>query len=295
MVQNIFSTRKIAQALGVSEASIKRWCDKGHMRFERTPGGHRRIPFDSVISFLREGDHRLLRPELLDLPATVGKTEWTLQRARDQYRDALIAGDDPCCRQIIFSLYLAEHTLADIFDQVIARAFHDLGTKWQHGSAEVYQERRGVEITRQVLYRLKQALPTRQDDRPLAMGATLSDDPYSLPGLMAEIIFIDADWHGEFYGINLPSPTLINAIQTVNPDLFWLSVSAYESKEVFMDNYQPIWQAAQASKTTLILGGQKLTPNLRQEIKCSACCDNMNQLSELATLLAEKNQAYPPA
>ena len=290
MARNIFSTRKIAQALGVSEASIKRWCDKGHMRFERTPGGHRRIPFDSVVSFLREGDHRLVKPELLDLPATVGKTEWTLQRARDQYRDALLAGDELCCRQIIFSLYLAEHSLADIFDHVIARAFHDLGSRWQHGSAEIYQERRGVEITRQVLYRLKQALPTGQDDRPLAIGATLADDPFHLSGLMPELVLADTNWHAEFYGINLPSPTLINAIQTIKPKLFWISVSAFESKQSFISNYNPIWQAAQDSKVTMVLGGQKLTDNLRQDIKCSAYCDNMNQLNELAVLLREK---YP--
>jgi excisionase family DNA binding protein len=288
MSRNIFSTRKIAQALGVSEASIKRWCDKGHMRFERTPGGHRRIPFNSVISFLRDGDHQLVRPELLDLPATIGKTKWTLQRAQNQYRDALLAGDEPCCRQIIFSLYLAKHSLADIFDLVIARAFHDLGTKWQHGSAEIYQESRGMEITHQVLYHLKQALPICHDDRPLAIGTTLANDPYHLPSLMAEMVFTAANWRAEFYGINLPSPTLINAIQTIKPKLFWISVSAFESQESFISNYHPVWQAAQDSKVTMVLGGRKLTDKLRHKIKCSAYCDNMNQLSELAVLLGEK-------
>ncbi|MBK6463401.1 MAG: helix-turn-helix domain-containing protein [Myxococcales bacterium] len=48
------SPREVAKALGVSESAVKRWCDDGLLPFERTPGGHRRVPSHAVLRFARE-------------------------------------------------------------------------------------------------------------------------------------------------------------------------------------------------------------------------------------------------
>ncbi|MEI6235767.1 MAG: helix-turn-helix domain-containing protein, partial [Planctomycetota bacterium] len=59
------SPKQVALALGVSEASLKRWCDNGLLDSTRTAGGHRRISRGSVMAFLREREQPAVRPELL--------------------------------------------------------------------------------------------------------------------------------------------------------------------------------------------------------------------------------------
>lgn len=63
----VLSTRELAEAIGVSESSIKRWADDGTVRAVRTIGGHRRIPFEEAIRFVRASNLRLVKPEVLGL------------------------------------------------------------------------------------------------------------------------------------------------------------------------------------------------------------------------------------
>ena len=43
MMDGYLSPKTLADALGTSESSVRRWCDAGKMAAIRTAGGHRRI------------------------------------------------------------------------------------------------------------------------------------------------------------------------------------------------------------------------------------------------------------
>lgn len=83
-MKDAFTPRQVARALGVSESTLKRWCDRGLLPTIRTAGGHRRIPIHGVLSFIRDNDQTLAHPELLGLPATSGQTVWVIERARER-------------------------------------------------------------------------------------------------------------------------------------------------------------------------------------------------------------------
>src|SRR5690242_3719305 len=59
------SPRDLADALGVSESSLKRWVDAGKLAAFRTEGGHRRIAVSEALRFIRETGAPVARPELL--------------------------------------------------------------------------------------------------------------------------------------------------------------------------------------------------------------------------------------
>jgi len=44
---------RAAALIGVSESTLKRWVDAGHIRAEKTAGGHRRIAATDLVAFLR--------------------------------------------------------------------------------------------------------------------------------------------------------------------------------------------------------------------------------------------------
>ena len=63
----LVSPKQVARVIGVSESSLKRWCDQGLIRMVRTAGGHRKMQISEVIRFVREHNHKLVNPELLEI------------------------------------------------------------------------------------------------------------------------------------------------------------------------------------------------------------------------------------
>ena len=62
MKDKTYSTREVAQMLGVTVQTVQRWVDAGHLRAWKTAGGHRRLAVDSVEAFIRDAQMPLTGP-----------------------------------------------------------------------------------------------------------------------------------------------------------------------------------------------------------------------------------------
>lgn len=291
-MHELLSPRQVALALGVSESSLKRWCDRGLLPTQRTAGGHRRVPIDGVLDFLRQSGQELVRPEVLGLPSTTGKGTLVIERAVEQMTGALEAGDEQLAFRTVFDLYLARHSAIDICDKVIAAAFHTIGDSWQCGHIDVYQERRGCEICLRLLHSLRTAIRRPAAGAPLAIGGTLSGDQYQIPTTMIEIALRESGWRAESLGCNLPADSICAAVRDERPRLLWLSVSHIEDESEFLADCAKIYECASAAQVPLAVGGRALSVELRQQMQYAAFCDNLRHLATFATSLnytPEKN------
>jgi methanogenic corrinoid protein MtbC1 len=277
-----FSPKQIGRAIGVSEASIKRWCDKGILSVRKTAGGHRRLPLHAIIDFIRENDFDLVQPEVLGLPATVGSGPRPLEQACQLFIDALEQGNEDQCLGVALDLRLAGHDMAVIADSLIAPSFHALGDRWQHGEVEVYQERRGVEITRSVLLRLKDTLKAPGQVAPVAIGATVEGDPYSLPGLLAELVLLELGWQASFLGSGLPYDTVAQAVEDLSPRMLWLSISSLEDTDDFVHNYGRLYEICLIQQCAVVVGGRAITESMRRQIQYASYGDNLKHLHAFA-------------
>ena len=291
-MKSVYTPKQLSRAIDVSESSIKRWCDKGMIDTQYTAGGHRRISMASVAEFLRGSKHKLISPEALGLPPTSGQTERVVRRAKDQFAESLLAGDQSTCWQIAFDLYLAEHSISTICDEVFAEAFREIGDRWACGSAEVYQERRGCEIMLRVLHDMRSLVKNSPANAPLAIGGSPSGDQYSLGTSMAELVLIDGNWNATSLGDNLPFATLSAAIQEKSPRLFWLSCSHLENVEEFLRGYSQFYDQHSAN-VAFVVGGYALTEEIRQQMRFSAYCDSMEHLRGFAQTLLQSRSAEP--
>ena len=283
-MRDLLTPKQVARALDVSESSVKRWCDKGAIPTQYTAGGHRRIPLAPLLQLVREGSYQLIHPEALGLPATSGQTGRVVNRAREQLTQALLDGDESRCRQVAIDLYLAEHSLSVICDEVFAAAFRDIGELWSCGDAEVYQERRGCEITLRVLHELRALLLPPPEQGPLAIGGAVSGDQYNLGTTMAELVLRDARWNAVSLGDNLPFATLAAAIREQRPKLFWFSCSFLDDEAEFLSGYQQLYDEF-ATDVAFVVGGYSRTDALRRQMKYSAYCGNMQRLESFALSL----------
>jgi len=278
-MKRLVTPKQVAQAIGVSESSLKRWCDKGLLKTVRTAGGHRRLPLDGVVQYLRSSGQQIVRPELLGLPSTTGQGPLVIDRAAEAIRDALVGGDEDQCRRIVFALYLAGQTACDVCDRVLARAFHEIGNRWECGEVAVYRERRACEIALRTLYDLRQVIASPPAQAPLAVGGALEKDPYKLPTTMVELVLRECGWRAESYGTLLPAATLCQAVRDYQPRLLWVSVSAIDSPERFLREYGELYQAAVEEGAAVVVGGRALDEELRRQMKYSAHCDNLSHLA----------------
>jgi len=273
--------KQVARALDVSESSVKRWCDRRMIATEYTAGGHRRIAMASLLEFARSHRHQIVHPEALGLPATSGQTTRVVDRASQHLTEGLLAGDEWQVRQVAIDLYLAEHRLSTICDNVFAVAFRTIGHRWSCGQAEIYQERRSCELALRALHELRGLIPSPPVGAPVAIGCTPVADHYSLGTTMAELVLRNARWNSVSLGSNLPFASMSAAIRRHAPRLFWLSCSHLVDKEEFLTGYQTL-QEEFGTKVAFVVGGQALTEPIRRRMKYAAHCDSMQHLEGFA-------------
>lgn len=283
------SPRQVALALGVSEATIKRWCDNEVIPARKTEGGHRRVSPGDVIAYARSRQYRVVRPDLLGLPDLSGPPVTTLEDIRPLMLDALVQGDEVAFSQLSYELYLSGRPVPEIFDDAIAPVFGEIGGLWEHGGLEVYKERRACEICLRWLHDLRSNLPVRRDSRALAIGGSLSEDTYALAPAMAEICLRDLGYRAESLGMNLPVDTFRAAIFEERPQLVWISVSHMFDEASFVSSYRKIFDAAESVSVPVALGGRALTDSVRRQVRYTTFCDGMKHLVDFANVVLRKS------
>ncbi len=269
---------QVARAIGVSTASLKRWCDKGVLPYVRTCGGHRRLPLSGVIQFLRETGRELVDPEVLRLPATTGNGRTVCSRAVRQLTDALVAGEEVQVGRIVFDLYLAKQSAREICDEIVRAAFACIGQRWEEGALEVYEERRACEICKCALRQLGRLLPEPGPDAPVALGGAPSGDPYCLPTQTVAVTLRELGWRAESLGSDLPLDTLVAATRRVRPGLVWVSVTTISDRDSFVADFARLRAATQEAGAALVVGGQALDHSIRSRMSYTAHCDRLDHL-----------------
>jgi MerR family transcriptional regulator, light-induced transcriptional regulator len=281
--------KQVARAIGVSEASLKRWCDKGLIHSVRTAGGHRRLPLADVMSFLRKSGHPLVSPEVLGLPAVSSRGEVVVDHARNDMRNALENGDTESFRRTGFNLFLAGHSALSICDRVIAPVFHELGSRWQHGDIEVYQERRACDMCVRFLHELRPLVHRAPSNAPYAIVTTAEHDPYWIPMTMIDLVLHEAGWNSECLGTCNPLPSVKAALKHRKPRLLCLSISVVlEDEEKFLEHYRELYQAAEDMGTAVAIGGRAITPELRSKMMFTKYNTNLEDFVTFAKSLSQK-------
>ena len=280
-----FSPKQVALALGVSESSLKRWCDRGLLPMHRTAGGHRRLLLADVLQFVRSSKHRLVSPELIGLTARVGKEALTVERAYEKVVTALSGGDQKTAIAIGLGLYGSGCQLSTIFDDVYAPALHAIGEQWACESLEVYQERRSIVITMQFLAEVRRLLVEPTPEAPLALGATCEGDTYTVPVTMAELVLREAGWNAKSLGSSIPLGSITRAAATQRPKLVWLSFSHIEDVETLAAGMRELADVADECGTSIVIGGHALDETIRKKLRYTAFCEDFSHLIPLAKSL----------
>ena len=278
------SPRQVADALGVSESSVKRWSDQGLMATAKTAGGHRKLVLADVLRFVREQGYDIGKPESLGLPARLPRAIEEAE-TRAQLVAALVDGDAETARRLVIGMFVRGVPLVELFDRVLGPAVRELGDRWEHGSVRVFEEHRAIVVVQRTLQDLRGLIARRAGRRPIALLATLSGDPYTVAVTMAELTLIELGWAATNLGPDTPAFSVIEAIAEIRPRVLGIGINAVLDLDAFATAYAAITDAARTHRTAVVVGGPALTTELRARIHYAACCAGMRELGDFCTSL----------
>jgi MerR family transcriptional regulator, light-induced transcriptional regulator len=257
-MEPFLSPRDVAQAIGVSESSLKRWADEGLLSVSRTAGGHRRIALREVLRYLRETGMPVARPEILGLPGISNAAPGG--EADEHLIACILQGYPDATRGALMGRYLAGESLASLCDGPLREALRRVGELWQHGPEGVHIEHRATDTCIHALNYLRGMLAPPAASAPLALGCSPGGDPYIIPSLMAAVVLAAEGWREINLGANLPAPALTTAMQKFRPRLVWVSFSAVNRAGVAMRELTEAVRVAEEIGASFIAGGRALPP-----------------------------------
>ena len=282
--QRYVSTAQVAQALGVSVTTVKRWVDDGVLPAHRTAGGHRKLLMGDVFRLVREGnlpqaDLSRLMPERTLTPIDPGQVRAELQ-------SVLQTGELDQIRSIVHAAYRSGMNVENLADEVIASLMHQIGHGWQGGKVDVGTEHRITQSFVATLYELRGILRVHAEkNRPVAVGGAPEHDHYILSTLLAKLTLLDAGWDAINLGPHTPFAALRSAIDQLSPQLIWLSISYLPKPQEFLAEYLKFYEYAEEQGVAVAVGGQGLTGSIRRKMPYTMYGDGFRQLAAFARSL----------
>jgi excisionase family DNA binding protein len=279
------STVQVADAVGVSVSTIKRWVDDGVLPARRTAGGHRKLLLADVLRVVRDAGlpqpdaGRLLHPADPQRPPDVDVV-------RRQLAEAVGRVDAEQIRAVFRAAQRARVPFDVLADRVIGPVMTAVGTDWEAGRIDVASEHR---VTQLVLLALGewsgQVAITSSADRPVAVGGATELDPTMLPSLFAKLTLEECGWEAVNLGPHTPVAAFLAAIDRLRPTLVWVSVTHLPSAERFQADYMNIYRAAKERGAAVAVGGRGLTGEQRSSLPYTSFGDGMGHLAAFARSL----------
>ena len=280
----LLSPRDLADAIGVSESSVKRWVDGGVVLATKTAGGHRRIPISEAVRFIRGSQAALVKPEAMGLNDVESLFDLDSQRGEEGnlLYNYLREGKAESARGILLSLYLNGRSVAQIVDGILLSAMEQFGGLWKEDECGIFWEHRATEIAISAISRLRMLIPPRDDSAPAAVGAAPPGDPYILPTLCAAAVLESQGINAVNLGPDTPIASLQLAAEALRAQLVWLSVSVIENPVQLQKELLGLAAALRNPAVPIIIGGSQA--NLL-ELPDSALSHIGSSMSELEAMV----------
>lgn len=256
----LISPRELADAIGVSESSIKRWVDNDVVKATKTAGGHRRISISEAVRFLRERQISLVNPSAIGMNDVESLVEISSSNESDKSEllyEYLREGQAEAARGLLVSMYLGGRSIAQIVDSSVTGAMSRLGELWFEDDCGIFWEHRATEITISSISRLRMIIPPRGGGAPVAVGGAPAGDPYILPSLCAATVLESQGVNAVNLGPDTPIHSLELASNALKARLVWVSVSVLDDPDQLQQELSSLASLLEEASIPIIVGGSQ--------------------------------------
>jgi excisionase family DNA binding protein len=214
----LLTSSKVAGLLDVQPSTVKRWCDEGALRTERTGGGHRRIRLANALATARDQGIRTFLDPFTPWEANVWlavsevEERGSFRRLHTLALGWLANGNTDLMGRLLFLVGDRAAVSFPVFLEDGIRAFMALiGEEWQKGRLGIGEEHMASQIVMEVLLRLRPGWDDpgfpglRSDDPPpVAVVGAMEGDHHDLGSQAVRVLLEREGWRVYFLGANVP-------------------------------------------------------------------------------------------
>jgi len=266
--ENLLTTAKAANIIGVHESSVKRWCNSKKILTQLTQGGHRRILWNDLLSYANE--EKIIHPFNIfkenGLNVYLAKEYFLKKDNLEKLSDILfewIAKVDykylvPFINYCYKDLKIP---FKNICDKLIFPSLKLVGDKWEDRSLCIADEHR---VTQEWIYALssirQDILQTMENENSIVTRAIVScsdENTHEIAALCLRIVLELNDYQVIYLGSRVPANEIAATQLNEKCDLVCISFSPLDSVQSFKD-YITTLESRYESKSayTLVVGGQ---------------------------------------
>ncbi|EMI57565.1 B12-binding domain-containing protein [Rhodopirellula sallentina] len=261
-----------AERLGVSASTFKRWCSRHEIDLERTPGGHRRISQSNLEQLVQEigtEPQRRSRGDLSDSLATANILALLKTRKATDLRDLVLEA----CRD--------QTDITTVLDHSLAPAMWQVGTLWQRGELQVYEERMCTETMMNALDLLSPFFQTNERHAITAVGGCLHQGSDTLASKFVSLSLNSIGVMACDLGPRLPAEELAAAATALDTRIVWSTNTHWDDRTDTLSNYQNLHRNLNPD-TYLFIGGGGLSSSARKSLDF---CEFFETLGEMASFV----------
>jgi excisionase family DNA binding protein len=255
---NFLTTRQLARMWGVSEATVKRWADAGHLHPSRTLGGHRRFALSEVLRFQNEQgldvETQARRGVASELRAKHTATEE--QEGAEQFFDAIAHGQEGAASGALLAPYMDGLELVKILDINVTEAMRRLGNLWHCGEVTVADEHLATQTATRAVETLRQCIRRETLDDRTAIVCTVEEEMHELAALCVQLLLEEKGWTVFNLGAHTPFYAMTDAIERHNPKLICISSTVNMALSRNAREYEQFRASAEKRGVTVVLGGE---------------------------------------
>ncbi|MEZ6095150.1 MAG: B12-binding domain-containing protein [Pirellulaceae bacterium] len=282
-MQSFLSCLQAARVMGVSSSTVKRLCDDESLEVVRTPGGHRRIPAQAIEAWLAENGMQSVA-----MPGS--KRKYVRLLAHDEMVDALAAGNVDLVEFDLSERLCRGEMFPEIVDDVLMPVMTEVGSLWERGEWDVYQEHFATKTLADVLARIRQSDFSKWRDQPriaasMAICCTLDEEQHGLITDMIELSLVQMGWQCVNLGVGIPQASLVSAVKEFDPRLICVSYSFVADVEQCYTSNRCLFNEMHENQR-LMIGGRGLVNCDLSQMKYHQLGSSLSDIANFARELA---------
>jgi excisionase family DNA binding protein len=232
--QKLLTSAEVAQMLGVTAGSVKRWADLGLIQCARTAGRHRRFTSEEVDRFRRERSTTSPGPARL--------------------LDRLLSDCDT--HQVLADLYGERARLGSWWKvaESLVPLLVEIGERWAGGSLSILEEHVATERLSRAISRIADELPARSG-APRVLLATAEGEEHTLGLSLVELVVREWGWQGVWAGRRTPLAEVVAHVAGGTVDAVAVSASEVCAAGDLLAQTERLGAICRAGDVALVLGG----------------------------------------
>lgn len=254
----MISPKQFGQVIGMSESSLKRWIDSGHLQVTRTVGGHRRISVKEALRFIRSRSLKVQDPSPLKI--SVNTDSFSTDDCNSLFLNYLKKGMVKDAWQLLFNEFIKGATISELGDGPIKSALQIIALEGDT-SEIILIEHRATQLCIQIVNSLRELI-TPEKSLFQAVGGAVSGDIYTLPSMLVAAVIEENHGAAVNLGPNTPFDVFRRASVLLDknkrPDVVWISISELDNPIVLSKELSRFAKECNENEIELIVGGRSV-------------------------------------